>query len=203
MKLGSSAGVTLVETLIALFALALLMSAGGAALVSTLNNQRILSERGERLRSLDLTAALLRNDIAASVNRPVSAPDDFRGPRSLVGGPPDLNGVFLQVVRNGWENPNGVFQRGGLQRVVYRFDDGQIIRTAALRADATRATPVDERIILTDVQAVEIAFIREEVRFESWDVGVAPGAGPEAVELTFFMETGGSLRQTFLMGGRS
>ncbi|MEO0983613.1 MAG: type II secretion system minor pseudopilin GspJ [Pseudomonadota bacterium] len=197
-------GFTLVETLIALFALSLLSAAGASLLISTVDGRRLLETRSERIRDLDLANALLKQDIAALTARSADAPESFGQGASLRGGFRS-EGEILELVRNGWENPQGVFQRGGVQRVVYRLEEGRLIRAAARRPDALRATPVDERVLLEGVSELRLAFINGDLRAERWDSAQAGGVSlfPAAVEVAVSFETGETLRQLFLAGGRT
>lgn len=154
-------GFTLVETLVALFILSMLSVAGGHLLLRATASGEQLREREAFVRQLDIAQALIRSDLEAAVTRGVEPPEGYDGAMTLVGGETNRTDALLRLVRNGWMNPDGAAQRSTLQAVRYDLTpEGDLVRTAWLRPDATVSTPVAERVLLSNVAEVDFAFWR-------------------------------------------
>lgn len=198
------AGFTLVETLIAVFSLGLLMSAGGALVLSILDSQRLVDQRLERLEALELTSAYLQTDLANAVPRLVESEFSVLGPQSFYGGRPDRIGTVLGFVRDGWDNREQAEDRSELLSVRYRFDQGTFTRQVDLRPDRLRATPRAQQVLLEGVTDIQLQFIAAGQSATNWTLVVQDGAPrlPDAVEMTIVFEGGQQLSQSFLVGGR-
>ena len=155
-------GFTLAETLVALFILAIVSSAGAALLISATAASQQVREREIEARTLDIAQALIRQDIAALSDRTVQTSDQFTPPSNLYGEAPRGEEPFLRFVRNGWLNPGSVEGRGTLQSVAYSLRGGALSREATLRPDATNGTPVSQRVLLEDVARIELGFERAD-----------------------------------------
>jgi general secretion pathway protein J len=116
----NQAGFTLVEMLVALAIFALLAAAGVGLLRSSVDTQGAVERRLYELGSLGRVHALLSSDISQIVNRPTRAGG---GTRPAFIGMPDR----MEFVRGGWANLDGE-KRSDLQRVLWRFDKGGLIR---------------------------------------------------------------------------
>lgn len=199
------AGFTLVEVLVAVIAFSLMMGAGSLLLISTLNGQRQVDDRLERLGQLEIVTAHLRADLGASVPRIVSTGRIADRPRSLFGGQPDRDGVFLGMVRDGWTNLDAVEERGELLSVEYLLVDQSLVRRLYERADPTRRTPKYETTLLEDVDRIEVAFVEAGVPAPLWELVLEAGVPrlPDAVRLRIEFGSGDTLTQSFLVGGRS
>lgn len=200
----SERGFTLIETLVAVFALALLMSAGGALLISTLNSQRAIDTRLERLDAIEIASAHLRADLAHTLPRVVETGLDTTGPQSLFGGEAGRDGLVLGLVRGGWINPGQTEDRGDLLALDYRVEGGALIRRVYQRPDRTRQTRQFDTALLTGLAEVDVNFIANDLVAERWELVLESGTPrlPEAVSVDFVFETGERLTQTFLVGGR-
>lgn len=132
-------GFTLAETLVALFILAIVSSAGAALLISSTSASQYVRERENEARTLDIAQSLIRQDIAALSPRAVQPIDGFSPAGNLFGEAPRGEAPFLRFVRSGWINPASIEQRSTLQSVEYVLRGGALIRQASLRPDATRA----------------------------------------------------------------
>lgn len=205
MMRSSENGFTLIETLIAIFSLALLMSAGGVLLTSTLNSNRLIDQRLERLNALEIASAHLRTDIAAAVPRVILTGTTGRQLLSFYGGEPDRNGVVLGLVRDGWANPQRLEDRGGLLPVEYKVQNGQLLRRVYERPDTARRTPKHDFLLLDGVDEVDLEFVAGDASSDEWGTVLEDGAPrlPDAVRVEIVFETGERLTQTFLVGGRA
>ena len=197
-------GFTLIETLVAVFSLSLLMTAGGALMISTLDSNKLVEERLTRLQALEVATAHLRADLAQTVPRIVESDLAGVGQQSLFGGLPDRNGAVLGLVRGGWANLENAEDRGGLLALEYRVQDDRFVRHVYERPDRTRATPAFQTVLLDGVESVEMGFIDAGLSADQWELvldGSTPQL-PQAVSVDILFETGERLTQTFLVGAR-
>jgi len=203
MSADRQAGFTLVEMLVALFALSLIAAAGMAMLSQTLSAKQRVGERVEMLRQVDLARAVLKADIGQAAARPA---------RGLYGAGDGLffdgglraDGEGEQVlfmVRRGWENPGALERRGSLQAVEYRLEEGALVRIARVRPDATPQTPERRRVLLTGIESLSVEFARGGQWSSDWRGGprAAPQL-PEIVRLTVTLEGAGEIDQLFMTG---
>ena len=198
-------GFTLAETLVALFILAIVSSAGAALLISATSASQQVREREIEARTLDIAQALIRQDIAALSDRTVQTSDQFTPPGNLYGEAPRGEEPFLRFVRNGWLNPGSVEGRGTLQSVAYSLRGGALIREATLRPDATNGTPVSERVLLENIARIELGFERGDQRSDFWlgEALVGRSVLPDLIEIEITFENGTSLVLAGLTGGRT
>lgn len=198
-------GFTLAETLVALFILSIVSSAGAALLISATSASQQVREREIEARTLDIAQALIRQDLAALSDRAVQPSDQFTPASNLYGEAPRGEAPFLRFVRNGWLNPGSVEDRGTLQSVEYSLRGGALIREATLRPDATSGTPVSQRVLLEDVARIELGFVRGDQRSDFWlgDAIVGRSVLPDLIELNITFENGTSLVLASLTGGRT
>lgn len=198
-------GFTLAETLVALFILAIVSSAGAALLISATSASQQVREREASARTVDIAQSLIRQDIAALSARAVQPTDGFSPAANLYGEAPRGEAPFLTFVRSGWLNPGSVEPRGTLQSVEYSLRNGVLIREATLRPDPTRGTPVSSRILLEGISRIELGFVRGDQRSDFWlgEALVGRMILPDMIELEFFFEDGTSLSLAALTGGRT
>lgn len=198
------AGFTLAETLVALFILALASSAGAALLMGATTTSQQVKAQEAAARQLDVAQSLIRKDIAALSRRAIRPADGFSPAGNLFGETPRGDEPFLQFVRNGWLNPGLIEARSNFQAVRYLLRDGEIVREASLRPDATLGTPVSSKVLLENVETVELEFQRGGQRSDFWrgDAGQSLGALPDLIELTFVFENGTRLTVAAICGGR-
>ena len=202
----SQAGFSLIETVVAMFIVALLSAGAGVMLVQTSQAGKQVSVRSEMLSELQIATAIMRDDVAAIVPRATTSPDPFELPQVFIGRSSDNDPEFLAFARQGWSLAPSGEMRSDLQRVSYRYEEGQLIRTAWLRADPDRETPIVERVLLSNVADFQISYAKGgfwesdwRPRIEDADVPVLP----DALQFTFMFENGDALRQVFMTGARS
>ena len=200
----NQAGFTLVETLVALFILAMVSSAGAALLIGATTANQQIQQQEAAARQLDIAQSLIRQDIAAMSRRGIRPADGFSPTGNLFGEAPRGEEPFLRFVRNGWLNPGLIEPRSNFQSVQYVLRNGDVVREASLRPDATNGTPVSSRILLNNVETIEIGFVRGGERSPFWrsDSGAALGTLPDFVELTFVFEDTTRFSIAALSGGR-
>ena len=203
-KRRSNTGFSLAETLVALFILALVSSAGASLLIGATGAGQQIREREADARQVDIAQRLLRQDISAMSARAIQPPDGFSPAASLFGEAPSDDTPFLSFVRAGWINPANVEARSTLQAVSYSLRDGDLVREATLRPDATRGTPVSSRVLLNNVKSIELGFVRGGQRSNFWDgrSGRAQGVLPDLIEINVTFDDDTSLNLASLTGGR-
>lgn len=203
-KSHSQAGFTLAETLVALFILALVSSAGAALLIGATSTSQQIREQEATARQLDIAQSLIRQDIASMSARGIRPADGFSPTGNLFGEAPRGEEPFLRFVRNGWLNPGLMEARSNFQSVRYYLRSGSIVREASLRPDATAGTPVSSKVLLENVRSVEIGFYRGDQRSDFWrgDAVQSLATLPELIEITFTFEDTTSLTLAALTGGR-
>lgn len=199
------AGFTLAETLVALFILAIVSSAGAALLIGATTTSQQIRDQEQITRQLDVAQRLIRQDIMAMNARSIRPIDGFSDPVNLVGERPRGEEPFLQFVRSGWLNPGYVEPRSGLQAVYYVLRNGDLIREASLRPDGTSGTPLSSRVLLNNVRTVELGFQRGDQVSDYWLSGTGQGVNvlPDLVEMTVIFEDGTRLSLAALTGGRT
>ena len=201
----SQFGFTLAETLVALFILALVSAAGTALLIGATTTSQQLREQEKVTRQLDVAQRLIRQDIMAMSDRMIRPVDGFSEPIGLIGEQPRNEEPFLKFVRSGWINPGFVESRGGLQAVEYTLRNGNLVREVDLRPDATSATPISSRVLLRNVQTVELEFVRGDEASDFWQGGASTRVVvlPDLIEMTVRFDNGTNLTIAALSGGRA
>ena len=201
----SDVGFTLVETLLAVFALALLMSAGGALLFSTLNSSKLVDARLDRLNKLEVMTAHMRADLGGAVPRLAAPVRAGEGRKSLYGGEADRDNVVLGLVRSGWLNIDNEAARSQLLAVEYKFEDGMLFRRLYQSPDRTRQTPVYETLLVGGLSDVDVRFSADGQVANNWGLALSNGSPvmPDTVTFEMAFEDGQTLAQNFLVGGRS
>lgn len=201
----SQQGFSLAETLVALFILALVSSAGATLLIGATGAGKQIREQEAEARQLDIAQRLIRADIAAMTVRAIEPADGFSPPGNLFGEAPRGETPFLRFVRGGWINPGHVDPRSSLQSVQYVLREGTLIREVTLRPDATPGTPVSSRVLLEAVESIELGFVRGGQRSEFWegDALTTLAILPDLVEIDIVFENSVSLSIVALTGGRS
>lgn len=198
----AEAGFSLIETLVAIFALALLMSAGGALLLSTLSSQRAVEARLAQIGQLEVATAHLRADLSFSVPRLARSASTLEDGKSFYGGARGRDDIVLGLVRSGRINIGNQEDRSDLLGVEYRVQDGKLLRRIYQSPDRTRRTPVSETVLVEGLERVEIGFVAGGVTSEMWELVLQAGVPvlPDAVTLVMVFDTGERLSQSFLVG---
>lgn len=196
-------GVSLMETLIALFVVALLATAGGVMLTQSLRGTRLIEDRGDHARKLQTALAVLRDDFAAFVDRPSRADASSDLPTRFEGQPIRFDGRIVTFVRNGWSNPSDL-PRSDLQRVEYRFDNGALIRRSWSAPDAGPSTAVAEQTLLSGLEDISVQYGREQSWKPDWIVpaGMADAPLPDKIQLVFTFDEDDTLTAKFRLGLR-
>lgn len=200
----SEAGITLVETLIALFLVALIATSGAVMLTQSMRGARQVEDRSEDARTLEIALAMIREDLAAFADRP-SRTDGSQDPAARFEGyPVRFDGRILLLVRNGWSNPEGRAQRSDLQRVEYRFEDRALIRQTWSAPDAGPGTPVSQQRLIEGLDGLTVRYGRQNVWRNDWVVLASDNDAqlPDRVEFTLRFAPDDALTARFRLGLR-
>lgn len=186
-------GFTLVEMLAALAALALL--AGGALAVASAAtaSQDAVRARQDATHALMRLRAALKADLTQAADRRARDIDGAKEQAALSGG--HGNGVFLTLVRRGWDNPleQG---RSSLQYVEYRLNQGRIERLWRRHVDGS---PLQAPQVLAEgVDRVSVSFLDRDQWLDAW-AGSPLRPLPRAIRFGLQFFSGVALSQTFLL----
>ncbi len=199
----SEYGITLVETLISLFIIAMLTTSGGVILLQTLRGTKSVEVRSASIASMETAIARLRDDFGAMTRRASLDPDSTRGALVFEGYDVRFDGRIAAFVRNGWSNPGGYAPRGDLQRLEYRFQDGALYRRSWAAVDTTASTGVVDELMLDGLAEIEVKYGRGDLWRPEWIV--LPDSReplPDKVEFVFRFEGGAVLVTRLLTGDR-
>lgn len=196
------AGFTLLELVVvlAIFAIFSLMAYGG--LDSVLKTRRQVEVAQDRLAQFQKAYLRLRNDLQQVRFRP--ARDGFGDLQPAL----RANDTgYLEFTRGGWTNPLFV-PRTGMERVAYRFEDGELIRMSWRVLDQAQDSKPVETVLLDGVEEARWQYLDDNRQWQNrWpleavdqvDAEVWP---PLAVELTLDTKDLGELRFLFRTGSQ-
>ena len=195
---GRQRGFTLLEIMVATVILAVMALMAYRAV----SEARVAVENADshlnRLREVQRAVQLIVTDFRTLTRRPVreTIGDGYRA--TLLRDPNSAS--LVELSHAGWSNGAGT-PRGTDQRVVYRLENGKLIREHRTVMDATLATPAVKRELLDQVERVEIRYLtsgREWIA--EWpQFGNTADLGfytrPLAVEITLVLSDYGELKR--------
>ena len=117
-------GFTLIEVLVALAIFGVMSALAYMALGQTLSNSDMLTERMDRLQSIQRTMTYLSTELLQAAPRSIRGDVDQKEPALVSSFGSDF---ALQLTHNGWPNSAGV-PRGTQQRTAYRVEDEELVR---------------------------------------------------------------------------
>jgi general secretion pathway protein J len=186
-------GFTLIEMLVALAALAILAAGGFAIAGVSATSHDVIQDRQADTHQMMRLRASLRSDLSQAATR---RPRDINGGKAQAAlqGSPGGEGVFLSLVRRGWDNPleEG---RASLQYVEYRLVEGRIERLWRRHVDGS---PLQEPQVLSDgVTGVSTSFYDFDQWSDAW-TGAPNRPLPQALRINFSTRDG-DITQLFLL----
>lgn len=164
----SEAGFTLVEMLVALAIFSLLTVGATTAMVAGLKTKTQVDAAVKEMTAMETARALMRSDIDNIILRPGRDPYGNKELYLISGGTDTL----LSFTRGGRENPGGLEKRGDVQRVAYVFEDEKLIRRSFAVDNPGPLTPQRERVLLEDIEDIEVSFAQERLTFTQMFVPV-------------------------------
>jgi general secretion pathway protein J len=191
-------GFTLVEVLVALAIFGMLAAIAYGTLGQTLANAEILTDRMQRLQSLQRTVRYLSEDFMQLAPRPVREDlgENF-GPALHT----DVESDFaVELTHGGWSNP-ATLPRGTQQRVAYRLEEGELIRYHWTVLDRTLSNEPAGRVLLDEVESILFRFMQDNGDWsEEWPPENRPGLlglrqRPRAVEIILVLADGTEIRR--------
>lgn len=169
-------GFTLIEVLVALAVFGVLSVLAYMSLAQTLANADMLTDRMDRLQSIQRTVSFLSSELLQTAPRPVRV--------ELAQAPvPALQSSFasdfaLQITHGGWPNVAGT-PRSTMQRTAYRVEDGELVRYHWNVLDRTVNNVPIGTIMLEDVDSLTFRFLQNDGEWtDQWPPLVAQGAPP-------------------------
>ena len=187
-------GFTLVETLVALFALAML--ATGALVVSSASaaSQDSIRAHQESTHTLMRLRAIMKADLSQAAARRARDVNGAKAQAALSGGALG-GGVFLSLVRRGWDNPLEQ-DRASLQYVEYRLIGGRLERMWRRHVDGSPLQP--PQVLAEGVRSLRLEFLDFDQWMEGW-AGAPNRPLPRAIRVSLDLADGGPVSQVFLL----
>lgn len=193
-----SKGFTLIEVLVAVAIFGVLTTLSVMTISQTLSSVEFLSDRMDRLQSIQRTMRYLGGDLMQAAPRPVR---DELGEGFLPAVWTDLGSIFaLELTHGGWSNPAGL-PRGTLQRSAYRLQDGELIRYHWTVLDRTYANKAIETVLLDDVESLLFRYLQDNGEWiTQWPPVTVQGPAsyrlrPRAVEIVLTLQDEGQIRR--------
>lgn len=187
-------GFTLVETLVALAALAMLAMGALAVTSAATASQAAVRTHQERTHEVMRLRAVLKADLSQAATRRARDINGAKPQAALAGGMLG-DGVFLSLVRRGWDNPLGQ-DRSSLQYVEYRLHGGRIERHWRRHVDGS---PMQSAQVLADgVQSLQLEFFDFDQWIKGW-TGAPNRPLPRAIRVSLDLADGGPVSQVFLL----
>lgn len=190
------------EVLIALAITGTMTTAGTLMMSQSLNGSRAVEERLVDMRQFAIADRLMRDDLLHAQVRPSVDPNSLAEPASFLGGDGVGDGNLISFVRDGWSNTNYDEPRGDIQKVIYVFRDGTLIRRAWLRPDPTPDTPFVDRVLYSGINRIDISYFREGREYNVWGMDKS-GILPTHIEMEIKFSDADTLPLVFVVGGAS
>lgn len=176
----SRAGFSLVEVLVSVMLFAIIGVISTGMLNASLTARDINQASADQAEMIDRARLLMREDFGQLVNRAVRQPDGRSGGAGFAGSTTGLAGsaglasdmTLIAFTRAGRPNPGGLQPRGSLQYVEYVRAGDRLIRRSWAYPDRQFDTPASEFVLLSDVDALDVAFLN----LNSWVTAMASGA---------------------------
>lgn len=193
-------GFTLIEVIVSLAIFSTIAALSFLAFDQTQRASRAITEQMIELQALQRTLQTLGSDLAQLQPRPVREPGTPTSRAALLA---DVRNLYvLELTRGGYANPLGV-PRATAQRVAYRVDEGELVRTQWPALDNPLSIEPRERVLLENVERFEVRFL---VDGDNWIVewpplGGSGGGRPRAVEILIEHEQWGEIRRLIEIRG--
>lgn len=185
-NLGSARAFTLIELMIAVAIFSLMTIFAYAGVNQVIRTRSLSAESLDRLSDMQFTLRQLALDLEQVHPRPIR---EELGENLVPAMISDLRRFNqLELTRSGWRNPLGT-PRSNLQRVAYRLEDGELIRSHWTVLDRLQMNAPVEFTLLENVASFELRFMKDDGSWlSSWPdpdlpAAIQLGARPRAVEV--------------------
>lgn len=191
-------GFTLIEILVAVALFAILSALTYGTLAQTITSAEVISERMDRLQSIQRAVRVISRDFLLLAPRPIrndlgdgfaaSLQTDFTG------------GYALELTRGGWSNPL-TLPRGTQQRAAYRLEEAELVRYHWNVLDRTLANEIIGVTLLDDVESVAFLYLQENGEWtDRWPPTGREGAlglriRPRAVQVVLTLADEGEINR--------
>jgi general secretion pathway protein J len=189
-------GFTLIEIMVAVAIFAVMSMLAWGTLAQSLSNADMLTERMDRLQSIQRAMRYLTSELTQAAPRPVR---DELGTEYRPALLSDLGSDFsLELTHGGWRNPAGL-PRSTMQRTAYRIEEGDLIRYHWTVLDRTYANEPIATVLLEDVESLIFTFYDQNGEPGTvWPPqGATGGSGlrirPRAVEIVLTLPDEGEI----------
>ncbi len=195
MKRYCQSGFTLIEVLVAMAIFGVLSALAYMTLGQTLSNSDMLTERMDRLQSIQRTMSYLSTELIQVAPRSIRA-DLGQAQPALVSNFGDE--FSLQLTHNGWPNSAGV-PRSTQQRTAYRIEDDELIRYHWNVLDRTVNNVPVATVLLEGIESLTFRFLQPNGDWvDQWppvSVQAAPNSTmlPRAVAIVLTLPDEGEL----------
>ena len=180
-------GFTLMEILVAFFIFAIIMGIVVTGISISITAEEKISSRSKRIGDIQLAMAVISADLEQVIIRPIIDNNgDLLPPYEFDTEDIDL----IEFTRGGLPNPLMLEKRSTLQRVAYKFIDGQLIRKSWRVLDRANSSTFSQRVILEDVRNVEIALLP-----------VSTNTQPQAILVKISTDTFGTVSRLYALHG--
>lgn len=190
-------GFTLIEVLVALAVFGVLSALAYMTLGQTLSNADMLTERMDRLQSIQRTMNYLSTEFMQAAPRSIRA--------DLGQYEPALQSSFasdfaLKITHGGWPNSAGV-PRSTQQRTAYRVEEEELVRYHWNVLDRTVSNVPIATVLLDDLESLTFRFLQINGDWvDQWPPVNAQTSSnstmlPRAVEITLVLPDEGELRR--------
>ena len=196
MNIARQRAFTLIEVLVALSVFGVMSLLAYMSLGQTLSNADLLTERMNRLQSVQKTMSYLSNELLQTVPRSI---------RTDLGDVPvaALQSSFaaefaLQLTHGGWPNSANL-PRSTLQRTAYRIEEGELLRFHWNVLDRTVNNVPVRTVMLEDVSSLTFRFLQSNGDWsDQWpplstQTGATTSNLPRAVEILLTLEDEGEI----------
>jgi general secretion pathway protein J len=194
-------GFTLLEILVAMVILVIIAVILVAGLQSVIHTKDRVNDVSDRLSKMQLAMSIISNDVHQIANRSIYDNNGQIIPAIILYSGPTQT---LEFTRLGYINPMGMQQRSSLQRVTYRFINGELQRGTWQVLDRAPSSEVSYQTLLKNVTAVQWQFLASDFRvYPQWPTPQTSGNDPmpEAIELTITLKNWGTLHRWIVLNG--
>jgi general secretion pathway protein J len=196
MNRSRARGFTLIEIMVAVAIFSVMAMLAWGALSQSLENADMLTERMQRLQTIQRTFRYLSGDLTQAAPRPIRN-ELGDGLRPAIFS--SLSGDFaIELSHGGWGNPVGL-PRGTLQRSAYRIEEDALVRYYWNVLDRTYSNEPVAAVLLEDVDGLAFRFFDDNGEsYEVWPPQNVGGGGnvrarPRAVEIILSLPDEGEI----------